>query len=106
MPWMILVCAGLLEVGWAVGLKYTDGLSKPWPTVGTAAALMLSVGLLALAVRDLPLGTAYAVWTGIGTVGTVVVGIALFGESTAALRLVCVAAIVGGIIGLKLVGEP
>ncbi|MCC7044728.1 MAG: quaternary ammonium compound efflux SMR transporter SugE [Acidobacteria bacterium] len=103
MPWLILVCAGLLEVGWAVGLKYTDGLTRFWPTVGTAAALLASVGLLAVAVRDLPLGTAYAVWTGIGTVGTVVVGIVLFGESTAALRLLCVAAIVSGIVGLKLV---
>jgi quaternary ammonium compound-resistance protein SugE len=105
MPWLILVLAGLLEVGWAVGLKYTDGLTKVWPTLGTAAALILSVGLLAVAVRDLPLGTAYAVWTGIGTVGTVIVGIALFGESTAALRLVCVAAILAGIVGLKFAGE-
>ena len=88
--------------GWT---EYTDGLTKLWPTVGTAVALILSVGLLAVAVRDLPLGTAYAVWTGIGTVGTVVVGIALFGESTAAWRLVCVAAIVGGIIGLKLTAD-
>lgn len=103
MSWLILVCAGLLEVGWAVGLKYTDGLTKFWPTVATALALLASVGLLAVAVRDLPLGTAYAVWTGIGTVGTVIVGILLFGESTAALRLMCVAAIVAGIVGLKLV---
>lgn len=103
MPWLVLVVAGLLEVGWAVGLKYTDGLTRFWPTVATAVALLASVGLLAVAVRDLPLGTAYAVWTGIGTVGTVIVGIALFGESTAAIRLVCVAAIVSGIVGLKLV---
>lgn len=101
MSWLILVCAGLLEVGWAVGLKYTDGLTKLWPTVATAVALLASVGLLAVAVRDLPLGTAYAVWTGIGTVGTVIVGILLFGESTAALRLLCVVAIVAGIVGLK-----
>ncbi len=105
MPWLVLVLAGLLEVGWAVGLKYTDGLTKFWPTVATGVALLASVGLLAVAVRDLPLGTAYAVWTGIGTVGTVIVGILLFGESTAALRLVCVAAIVSGIVGLKLVGS-
>lgn len=105
MPWLVLVLAGLLEVGWAVGLKYTDGLTKLWPTVATGVALVASVGLLAVAVRDLPLGTAYAVWTGIGTVGTVIVGILLFGESTAALRLVCVAAIVSGIVGLKLVGS-
>lgn len=103
---MILVCAGLLEVGWAVGLKYTDGLTKFWPTVATGVALIASVGLLAVAVRDLPLGTAYAVWTGIGTVGTVLVGILLFGESTAVVRLLCVAAIVSGIVGLKLVSPP
>jgi len=105
MPWLVLIVAGLLEVGWAVGLKYTDGLTRFWPTVATAVALLASVGLLAVAVRDLPLGTAYAVWTGIGTVGTVIVGIVLFGESTAALRLVCVAAIVSGIVGLKLVSS-
>jgi quaternary ammonium compound-resistance protein SugE len=99
--WLVLVVAGLLEVGWAVGLKYTDGLTRFWPTVGTAAALLLSVGLLAVAVRDLPLGTAYAVWTGIGTVGTVIVGIALFGESADVPRLLCVTAIVAGIVGLK-----
>jgi quaternary ammonium compound-resistance protein SugE len=103
MPWLVLVLAGLLEVGWAVGLKYTEGLTRFWPTVATAVALIASVGLLAVAVRDLPLGTAYAVWTGIGTVGTVMVGIVLFGESTAVLRLMCVAAIVSGIVGLKLV---
>jgi quaternary ammonium compound-resistance protein SugE len=106
MPWLILVVAGLLEVGWAVGLKYTDGLTKPWPTVATAVILLASVGLLAVAVRDLPLGTAYAVWTGIGTVGTVIVGIVLFAESTSVLRLVCVAAIISGILGLKLVSPP
>jgi quaternary ammonium compound-resistance protein SugE len=105
MPWLVLVLAGLLEVGWAVGLKFTDGLTRFWPTMATAVALIASVGLLAIAVRDLPLGTAYAVWTGIGTVGTVIVGIVLFGESTAAWRLVCVAAIVSGIVGLKLVSS-
>ena len=103
MAWLILVVAGLLEVGWAVGLKYTDGLTKLWPTVATALTLFASVGLLAVAMRDLPLGTAYAVWTGIGTVGTVIVGILLFGESTTVLRLLCVAAIISGIVGLKLV---
>lgn len=101
MSWFVLVSAGLLEVVWAVGLKYTDGLTRFWPTVGTGVALVLSVALLAVAVRDLPLGTAYAVWTGIGTVGTVIAGIMLFGESTAVLRLVCIAAIVSGIAGLK-----
>ena len=103
MAWLILVVAGLLETAWAVGLKYTEGLTRPWPTVLTAAALLLSVGLLAVAVRDLPLGTAYAVWTGIGTVGTVVFGILVFGESTALLRLACIGAIITGIGGLKLV---
>jgi len=106
MPWLILLVAGLLEVGWAVGLKYTDGFTRLWPSLATLVALIASVLLLALAVRHLPLGTAYAVWTGIGTVGTVIVGIALFGESASALRLLCLAAIVGGIIGLKLVSTP
>lgn len=105
MPWLILILAGVLEMMWAVGLKYTDGLTRLWPTVFTGVTLALSVGLLALAVRDLPLGTAYAVWTGIGTVGTVIVGILLFGESMAVLRLLCIGAIVAGIVGLKLVGE-
>lgn len=104
MPWVTLIVAGLLEVGWAVGLKYTDGFSRLWPSVLTGAALVASVGLLAVAVRDLPLGTAYAVWTGIGTVGTVIVGILLFGDSTSVARLVCLAAIVGGIVGLKVAG--
>jgi quaternary ammonium compound-resistance protein SugE len=103
MPWLVLVCAGLLEVGWAFGLKYTDGFTRPWPTAGTVGALVLSIALLAVAVRDLPLGTAYAVWTGIGTVGTVIVGIAIFGESMAMPRLLCLGAIVAGIVGLKVV---
>ena len=104
MSWVVLVFAGLLEVGWAVGLKFTDGFTRPWPTVLTISALIVSVGLLAVAMRELPLGTAYAVWTGIGTVGTVVAGILLFGESMAVSRLLCVAAIVAGIVGLRLVG--
>ena len=104
MPWVTLIVAGLLEVGWAVGLKYTDGFTRLWPSVLTGATLVASVGLLAVAVRDLPLGTAYAVWTGIGTVGTVIVGILLFGDATSAARLVCLAAIVGGIVGLKIAG--
>jgi quaternary ammonium compound-resistance protein SugE len=104
MAWLILMVAGLLETTWAVGLKYTEGLTRPVPTVLTAAALLLSVGLLAVAVRDLPLGTAYAVWTGIGTVGTVLVGIALFGESMAPIRMLCIAAIIAGIVGLKFAG--
>jgi len=102
MSWLILLIAGLLEIGWAVGLKYTDGFSKPLPTVLTVCAMVLSMGLLGVAMRDLPAGTAYAVWTGIGAVGTVIAGIILFHESMAAMRLISVALIVAGIIGLKL----
>ena len=102
MGWTYLVIAGLLEIGWAVGLKYTEGFTRLWPTVFTVAALGGSMALLALSLRELPLGTAYAVWTGIGAVGTAVLGILLFGESAAAARLVCIALIVAGIVGLKL----
>ena len=103
MAWVILVVAGLFEVGWAVGLKYTEGFSRLWPTVWTAVSLLLSMGLLGLALRTLPLGTAYAVWTGIGTVGTAVLGVVLFREPATAARLVCIGLIVAGIAGLKLV---
>lgn len=99
MSWIILFFAGLFEVGWAVGLKYTEGFSKPLPTVLTALAMLVSLGLLGLAMKHLPLGTAYAVWTG---VGTVIAGIVLFGESMALLRLASVALIVCGLVGLKL----
>ncbi|SRR5690606_5671849 len=102
MAWGILVVAGLLEVGWAVGLKYTDGFTRLWPTVWTIASMIASMGLLGLAVRSLPIGTAYAVWTGIGTVGTAVLGIVLFREPATALRLVCIGLIVTGIVGLRL----
>ena len=102
MAWTILVIAGLLEIGWAVGLKLSDGLSKPFPAVLTVIAMIASMVLLGVAVRTLPLGTAYAVWTGIGAVGSVLLGIVLFHEPATAGRLLCVAAIVGGIIGLKL----
>ena len=102
MAWGLLLLAGLLEVGWAVGLKYTDGFTRPWPSVATAAALVASVALLAGALRTLPLGTAYAVWTGIGTVGTAFLGMALLGEPAGAMRLACIALIVAGIVGLKL----
>lgn len=102
MPWVLLAIAGLLEVGWAIGLKYTEGFTKLWPSIGTAAAMTLSVVLLGLAMRSLPVGTAYAVWTGIGAVGTVVLGIVLFGEPATAARLACVALIIAGIAGLKL----
>ncbi|MFJ4068406.1 quaternary ammonium compound efflux SMR transporter SugE [Pantoea sp. Tr-811] len=101
MSWIILFFAGLFEVGWAVGLKYTDGFSKPLPTALTVAAMAISLGLLGLAMKELPLGTAYAIWTGVGAVGTVIAGIILFGESMALVRLVSVALIVTGLIGLK-----
>ncbi|HHE8168248.1 TPA: quaternary ammonium compound efflux SMR transporter SugE [Pseudomonas aeruginosa] len=102
MSWIILFFAGLFEVGWAVGLKYTEGFSKPLPTVLTALAMLVGLGLLGLAMKHLPLGTAYAVWTGVGAVGTVIAGIVLFGESMALLRLASVALIVCGLVGLKL----
>ncbi|WP_455924417.1 quaternary ammonium compound efflux SMR transporter SugE [Pseudomonas putida] len=102
MSWLILFFAGLFEVGWAIGLKYTDGFSKPLPTVLTVAAMAASLGLLGLAMRDLPLGTAYAIWTGVGAVGTVIAGIVLFGESVAPMRVASVVLIITGLIGLKL----
>lgn len=101
MSWIILFFAGLFEVGWAVGLKYTDVFSKPLPTVLTVAAMAISLGLLGLAMKELPLGTAYAIWTGVGAVGTVIAGIILFGESMALVRLVSVALIITGLVGLK-----
>jgi quaternary ammonium compound-resistance protein SugE len=101
--WALLVLAGLFEIGWAIGLKYTDGFTRVWPTTWTVLAMIASVVLLALAVRTLPIGTAYAVWTGIGAAGTVILGIVLFAEPATALRLSFVAMIVGGIVGLKLV---
>ena len=104
MTWVILFVAGLFEIGWAVGLKYTDGFTRLWPTVGTAVALLASMSLLGLALRALPLGTAYAVWTGIGSVGTAVLGIILFREPATAIRLTCIGLIVVGIVGLKLAG--
>jgi quaternary ammonium compound-resistance protein SugE len=104
MTWVILFVAGLFEIGWAVGLKYTDGFTRLWPTVGTAVALIASMSLLGLALRTLPLGTAYAVWTGIGSVGTAVLGILLFREPATAIRLTCIGLIVVGIVGLKLAG--
>ena len=102
MSWLILVIAGLFEIGWAIGLKYTQGFTRLWPTLGTVGAMVISVGLLGVAMRELPVGTAYAVWTGIGAVGTVILGIVLFGDPDNAPRLVCVGLIVAGILGLKL----
>ncbi len=101
MSWTLLVLAGLFEIGWAIGLKYTEGFTKPLPTALTVAAMIVSIVLLGLAVRNLPMGTAYAVWTGIGTVGTVILGIVLFAEPVTAIRLGCIALIVTGIMGLK-----
>jgi len=103
MAWVILFFAGLSEVGWAVGLKYTEGFTRLVPTLLTVTCMVVSIGLLGLALKTLPIGTAYAVWTGIGSVGTAVLGIYLFGESTAVLRLACIGLIVAGIVGLKLV---
>ena len=102
MTWLILFVAGLLEVGWAVGLKYTEGFTRLTPSILTVAAMAGSVVLLGIAMRTLPLGTAYAVWTGIGTVGTAIAGMILLGEPAGALRLGCIALIVAGILGLKL----
>lgn len=103
MVWMMLVLAGLFEICWAVGLKYTEGFTRLWPSLGTVAAMILSFGLLAYALKELPLGTAYAIWTGIGAVGTALVGIVLLGESASAARLVCIGLIALGIVGLKMV---
>ena len=103
MAWVVLLVAGLLEMGWAIGLKYTEGFTKFWPSVGTAISMILSVVLLGWAMRSLPVGTAYAVWTGIGAAGTAVLGMALLGDATSFLRILCIAVILGGVIGLKLV---
>jgi quaternary ammonium compound-resistance protein SugE len=102
MAWVLLFAAGLFEVGWAVGLKYTEGFTRLLPSLGTVLSMIVSLGLLGLALRSLPLGTAYAVWTGVGTVGTALLGIALFGEPATAMRLACIGLIVAGIAGLKL----
>jgi quaternary ammonium compound-resistance protein SugE len=102
MNWLILVIAGLFEIGWAIRLKYTEGFTRLWPTVGTALSMMLSVGLLGIAMKSLPVGTAYAVWVGVGAVGTAILGIVLFDEPVTMARLVSLALILAGIIGLKL----
>ncbi|MEP3277816.1 MAG: quaternary ammonium compound efflux SMR transporter SugE [Stappiaceae bacterium] len=101
MAWLALFFAGLFEIGWAVGLKYTDGFTRLWPTVGTVSSMIVSLALLGLAMKSLPLGTAYAIWTGVGTVGTVILGIVLFHEPADIARLACVACIIIGIAGLK-----
>jgi len=102
MNWLILLIAGLFEVCWAVGLKYTEGFTRLWPSVGTLAAMALSVALLGWAMRDLPVGTAYAVWVGVGAVGTTLAGMVLFGEPASAARLISLGLVVAGIVGLKL----
>lgn len=102
MMWLVLLVAGLFEIAWAIGLKYTEGFTRFWPSVGTGLAMLISVVLLGYAIRVLPVGTAYAVWTGIGAAGTVILGIVLFGEPLTAGRLFCVALIIAGIVGLKI----
>ena len=102
MAWLLLVLAGLFEVGWAIGLKYTDGFTRPWPTVCTVLAMIISLGLLGLAMKSLPVGTSYAVWVGVGAVGTAILGIVLLGEPANTGRLVSLGLIVAGIVGLKL----
>ena len=106
MAWIYLLLAGLLEIGWAIGLKYTDGFTRLWPSVATALTMAASFGLLSLALRTIPMGTAYAVWTGIGAAGTAAFGMAFLGESRDVIRLVCLLLILGGVAGLKFTGAP
>jgi len=102
MHWIVLIVAGLFEVGWAIGLKYTEGFTKLWPSVGTAVSMIISLGLLGVALKSLPLGTAYAVWVGVGMVGTVIFGMVFFGEPMTFMRTLSVLLILAGVIGLKL----
>jgi quaternary ammonium compound-resistance protein SugE len=106
MDWLLLMIAGVFEIIWATGLKYTEGFTRLWPSVGTLAAMAISMILLAQALKTIPVGTGYAIWTGIGAAGTAIMGIALFGESRHVVRLVCIALIVTGIVGLKVSSEP
>ena len=101
-PWLALFAAGLLEIAWALGLKYSDGLTRFWPTAATLIAILLSFGLMAFALKSLPFGTAYAVWTGIGAVGSIIAGMLLHSEPTDPGRLLCLTLIVAGMVGLKL----
>jgi quaternary ammonium compound-resistance protein SugE len=103
MAWALLVAAGILEIGWAIGLKYTDGFTRLWPSVWTIAAMVASMYLLAIAARTLPIGTAYAVWVGIGAAGAMILGMVLLGEPRTAARIACVGLIIAGVVGLKLV---
>lgn len=102
MVWLVLLLAGLLEVGWAIGLKYTEGFTRLWPTVGTVGSMIISIALLGIAMKSLPVGTAYAIWVGVGAVGTAILGIVLFGDSANVWRLLSLGLIVAGIVGLKL----
>ena len=102
MNWIILIVAGLFEVGWAIGLKYTEGFSRLWPTIWTIMAMIISLGLLGIAMKGLPVGTAYSIWVGVGAVGTVILGILLLGESASVSRMISVVLIIAGIIGLKI----
>ena len=102
MNWAILVVAGIFEVGWAIGLKYTEGFTRFWPTVWTVLSMIISLGLLGVAMKTLPVGTAYSVWVGVGAIGTVILGILLLGASASAARMISLALILAGIIGLKL----
>jgi quaternary ammonium compound-resistance protein SugE len=102
MNWVILIVAGLFEIGWAIGLKYTEGFTRLWPTVGTVLSMIVSLWLLGIAMKSLPVGTAYGVWVGVGAVGTVILGIVLLGEPANLPRLISVTLIIGGIVGLKL----
>lgn len=101
MPWILLIIASLFEIAWAIGLKFTDGFTRLWPTIGTVTALLVSVALLGCAAKSLPIGTAYAVWTGIGAAGTVICGIVFLGDPATAMRLCCVGLILAGVVGLK-----
>jgi quaternary ammonium compound-resistance protein SugE len=105
MAWTALIVAGLLEIGWAIGLKYTQGFTRLWPSIGTGVAMVLSFGLLSYALRTIPVGTGYAVWTGIGASGTAILGMMFLGESREVLRMVCIGLIVAGVVGLRLVSK-
>ena len=101
MSWIYLIIAGLLEIAWAIGLKYTEGFTRLWPSVATLCAMMVSLGLLSAALKTIPVGTGYAVWTGIGAAGTAIIGMAFLGESREVLRVLCIVLIVAGVVGLK-----
>ncbi len=105
MNWFILIVAGLFEIGWAIGLKYTEGFTRLWPSVWTIVSMVISLGLLGIALKSLPVGTAYAVWVGVGAVGTAILGMILFGESATPMRLLSILLIVAGIVGLKLTAK-